>query len=327
KSWVKGDTLPVQVKKQIHKLAMIAARGGNFLLNIGPRSDGTVVPYEEAVLNEMGSWVRKNEEAIFGTETTPFMKSPWGECTRKPGKLFIHVANWPEDGHLEIPGLVSRVKKAYPLAHPEHTIEVMDLKNGKSLKLSEHWKDPYLTILVLEYDGDLNISDPVLKANDSGEVIIGNNDWIKHGKYGKVSYRSILKDSYRTVNIEIPRAGRYNVRAMYRMAYPQKRFILSAGDQVLSFELYNDRSGYHEKGEELFDGIESSKHKEGKAANGAISCLLGTMEFVEAGSYELMFDQGEVFEFKPTLEEFNRQDRKYMSMNIVLELLKFEPLD
>jgi len=295
KSWVKGDTLPVQVKKQIHKLSLIAARGGNFLLNIGPRSDGSVVPYEAEVLTEMGHWVKKNEEAIFGTETTPFKKSPWGECTVKPGKLYIHVSNWPEDGKLEIPGLVSGVKRAYPLAYPDQAIEVGDLEEGKSLSLKEQWRDPYLTILVLEYVDELVIEDPVLKADESGKIRIGENDWIKHGKYGKVSYRSILKDSYRTVSIDIPEPGKYSLNMSYRMKHDQKRFILSAGDQAISFDLYNNKTG-----------------------------MSSMMEFEEAGQYELLLEQGETFEFKPTLEEFNKQDRKYMSLGITLESLTFE---
>jgi hypothetical protein len=48
------------------------------------------------------------------------------------------------------------------------------------------------------------------------------------------------------------------------------------------------------------------------------------MEFEEAGQYELLLEQGETFEFKPTLEEFNKQDRKYMSLGITLENLTFE---
>jgi len=295
KSWVKGDTLPVQVKKQIHKLSLIAARGGNFLLNIGPRSDGTVVPYEAEVLTEMGHWVKKNEEAIFGAGTTPFVKSPWGECTVKPGKLYIHVSNWPEDGKLEIPGLVSGVKRAYPLAYPDQAIEVGDLEEGKSLVLQEQWRDPYLTILVLEHEEKLVIIDPVIKADESGKIRIVENDWIKHGKYGKVSYRSILKDSYRTVSINIPEPGKYSLNMSYRMKHDQKRFILSAGDQAISFDLYNNKTG-----------------------------MSSMMEFEEAGKYELLLEQGETFEFKPTLEEFNKQDRKYMSLGITLESLTFE---
>jgi alpha-L-fucosidase len=297
KSWVKGDTLPVQVKKQIHKLSLIAARGGNFLLNIGPRSDGTVVPYEVEVLTEMGHWVKKNEEAIFGTETTPFEKSPWGESTVKPGKLYIHVSNWPDNGRLEIPGLVSGIRRAYPLAYPDQAIEVVNLEEGKSLALQEQWKDPYLTILVIEYDDKLVIHNPVLKADESGEIRIGESDWIKHGKYGKVSYRSILKDAYRTVNIEVPEPGKYRLNLSYKMNHDQKRFILSAGNQAISFDLSNSKDA-----------------------------MSGIMEFEEAGKYELLLEQGETFEFKPTLEEFNKQDRKYMSLGITMESLTFEPV-
>ena len=41
---------------------------------------------------------------------------PWGRCTAKPGKLYLHVFDWPEDGRLEVPGIEQNVKKAYLLA-------------------------------------------------------------------------------------------------------------------------------------------------------------------------------------------------------------------
>ena len=51
----------------IDMLVRIVSRGGNLLLNIGPRADGTV-PYEQVKpLLETGEWLRVNGEAIYGT--------------------------------------------------------------------------------------------------------------------------------------------------------------------------------------------------------------------------------------------------------------------
>jgi len=244
----------------------------------------------------------------------------------KPGKLYIHVSNWPDNGRLEIPGLVSGIRRAYPLAYPDQAIEVVNLEEGKSLALQEQWKDPYLTILVLEYDDKLVIHNPVLKADESGEIRIGESDWIKHGKYGKVSYRSILKDAYRTVNIEVPEPGKYRLNLSYKMNHDQKRFILSAGNQAISFDLYNHKSADNQKARDQFDGNEAPEMEKDKSKNGGFTLMAGMMEFEEAGLYELLLEQGETFEFKPTLEEFNKQDRKYMSLGITMESLTFEPV-
>jgi alpha-L-fucosidase len=57
KSWVKGAPLNEQVRRQVRKLSSISSMGGNFLLNIGPKSDGNVVAYERQVLEGVGEWV------------------------------------------------------------------------------------------------------------------------------------------------------------------------------------------------------------------------------------------------------------------------------
>jgi alpha-L-fucosidase len=51
----------------IHNLIDIAAKGGNYLLNIGPKADGTIPPESVERLGEMGKWLKTNGEAIYST--------------------------------------------------------------------------------------------------------------------------------------------------------------------------------------------------------------------------------------------------------------------
>ena len=101
----------------IHKLADICAKGGNFLLNVGPTAEGEFPAPCVERLREMGRWLRANGEAIYGTSAGPFAHLSWGVATRKGDKLYLHVFDWPADGKLRVP-LKSKVRSATLLGEP-----------------------------------------------------------------------------------------------------------------------------------------------------------------------------------------------------------------
>lgn len=77
----------------IEKLVKIVSRGGNYLLNVGPRPDGRVPEKCVAVLDKVGEYVNENADALFGTRALPFYcyELDGIELTGKPNKLFLHV--------------------------------------------------------------------------------------------------------------------------------------------------------------------------------------------------------------------------------------------
>jgi alpha-L-fucosidase len=100
----------------IQLLAKAAARGGNLLMNVGPRGDGTIDPADVEILQGIGKWMSVNAESIKGTERTPLPVQAWGESTRKGNTLYLHVFNWPKDGKLIVGGLKSNVSSAFLLS-------------------------------------------------------------------------------------------------------------------------------------------------------------------------------------------------------------------
>ena len=99
--WKSGETL-------IRNLIDIAGKGGNYLLNIGPKADGGVPEESVRAMRDIGAWMKVNGEAIYGTGPCPFEKLDWGRCTAKrlPGggtRLYLHVFDWPPDGALVVP--------------------------------------------------------------------------------------------------------------------------------------------------------------------------------------------------------------------------------
>jgi alpha-L-fucosidase len=111
--WKSTETL-------IHNLVDIASKGGNFLLNVGPTSEGLIPGPSVERLKEVGAWMKVNGEAIYGTTKSPLAVKPdWGRVTAKGDILYLHVFDWPADGKLLVPGLKSKATEAKILATGE----------------------------------------------------------------------------------------------------------------------------------------------------------------------------------------------------------------
>ena len=96
----------------LRNLIDIASKGGNFLLNVGPDARGVIPAPEVSRLADLGAWLRRNGEGIYGTTASPYRRLPFdGRATVKGSSLFLHVFSWPSEG-LSLPGLRTKVKEA-----------------------------------------------------------------------------------------------------------------------------------------------------------------------------------------------------------------------
>lgn len=112
RSWQKRVPLEDKVHEQILRLVKVVSRGGNYLLNIGPKGDGSVVDYEAAVLRGTGEWVKKNSAAIYDTTPQPFRKLDFGYATVKGQHLYLFVEKMPADGRLRLLGMQNTIRHA-----------------------------------------------------------------------------------------------------------------------------------------------------------------------------------------------------------------------
>lgn len=108
----------------IEMTARCVSLGGNFVLNFGPKGDGAIRQEEIKLAEEIGDWMKINQEAIYNCEYAGFDKQDWGYFTRKTGtdKVYMVVFNVPLSGALRIktPQKVG-IKKAYMLADAQES--------------------------------------------------------------------------------------------------------------------------------------------------------------------------------------------------------------
>ena len=105
------DTKFKSVKDLVGYLVRAAGNGGNLLLNIGPRPDGTIQPEAVERLHGIGQWLATYGMSIYGTRAGPVSPREWGATTRRGDTVFVHVLQL-QDSVLSIPTLGARVVRA-----------------------------------------------------------------------------------------------------------------------------------------------------------------------------------------------------------------------
>lgn len=133
----------------IHYLVRAAGYSANFLLNVGPMPNGKIQPEFVTRLKEMGEWLAKNGDAIYGTRGGPVTPRGWGVTTRKGSSVFVHVLDWPASDMLWVP-LGAKVKSAKYFKDGSKA-EFLEVESGVLLKpIPPRVVDEYDTIVVLE---------------------------------------------------------------------------------------------------------------------------------------------------------------------------------
>ncbi len=145
-AWKSDETL-------IRNLIDIASKGGNYLLNIGPRGDGSMPAETIASFKAIGAWMKTNSASIYGTTASPFAKLDWGRCTRRGQMLYLHVFQWPTDGNLLVP-LKNTAARGSLLARPEQALYTVATPAGLLIQVPAQAPDAIATVIALDLDGE-----------------------------------------------------------------------------------------------------------------------------------------------------------------------------
>ena len=139
-------------KEILRRLINTVARGGTYMLNIGPRGDGSIPERATNTLRSAGEWIRRHPQVIYGAEASPWGRAlPWGDVTVQGNILMLSIFEWPPSGELCLPGLKTPIQSARLLGGGELTARV---SNGWTiLSLPPRPPEPLVSVIDLELEG------------------------------------------------------------------------------------------------------------------------------------------------------------------------------
>ena len=151
-----NDSWGFNIKDENHKslktlvqyLVKAAGYDANFLLNVGPMPNGEIQPEHKERLKQMGEWLAKNGETIYGTRGGPLTPRDWGVTTQKSDKVYVHVLDWTDES-LILPAWGKRVKAARVFGSKD-VVKFSQNEFGITIKIPASARNEIDTIIELE---------------------------------------------------------------------------------------------------------------------------------------------------------------------------------
>ena len=150
--------------------------GGNLLLDIGPREDGTIPDEQVAILKEFGRWIKKHKEAVYETRAGIPAEHFQGYSTLNKGGdvLYLYLPYRP-NGPIEVKGLMNKVNRVWVVGNGTMLPFKIHNKNYWSevpgnlyIDVPERVQDANITVLAILLDG------PIKLYRGVGQVITSN---------------------------------------------------------------------------------------------------------------------------------------------------------
>jgi alpha-L-fucosidase len=136
----------------IRNLVSCATGDGNLLLDVGPDASGIIPADQAGRLAEMGDWLRKYGESIYGTEGGPFRNGPWGGYTFKGNRVFLHLFD-TAPATIEMPVLTQKLVSSRCLTGGAIKVS---MKNGRlTVQSATDSRNSPDTIIELTFDQEV----------------------------------------------------------------------------------------------------------------------------------------------------------------------------
>lgn len=161
-------------KEILHRLVACVARGGTYMLNIGPRGDGSIPERAAGALREVGKWIHKYPQVVYATDASPWGHAlPWGDVTVKGEQLYLSVFDWPKSVKLFLPGLKTDIQSANLLAGKELIPVTHERSHGWTvINLPPLAPDSLVSVIEIELAGTPEVDTTIgLDPNIETEIL------------------------------------------------------------------------------------------------------------------------------------------------------------
>lgn len=243
RSWQKFTDLNSKIVEHLSRITQVITKGGNYLINIGPKGDGSIVDYERQVIQGIGKWATANADAIYGTRSFPIGDKFWGGFTYNPSNIFLHVTKVPDESNIVLYGINNPITSISTLLAPYTplTSTVSGATTTIEMGMINLTFNPS-TILRVQYTGDLDIIPGKLMypdANGSFNLSIhnANTTWAVDGSNYYTTVPSVISESWDLANAK---ESPYLIMLYYTQEEKNKQIRVRINDheEVLDLSKY-----------------------------------------------------------------------------------------
>ncbi|MCC6145286.1 MAG: alpha-L-fucosidase, partial [Candidatus Hydrogenedentes bacterium] len=217
-------------KEILRRLINTVARGGTYMLNVGPDANGVVPDRAAQALRAAGEWIARYPEVVYGAEASPWQHAlPWGDVTRKGNTLYLSVFEWPASGELCLPGLKTAVASARLLRDAESEVLSANTQDGWTrFQLPEAAPEALVSVIEVELEAAPEVDpafglDPEMETElfvDFAKVTSAKQDrvsWMeKFGEWKEIMRATAWeKDGKATWTVDVLEPGDYQADLTY----------------------------------------------------------------------------------------------------------------
>ena len=286
RSWQPIGNAKTKAVEHLGKMIKTVYLGGNYMLNIGPKGDGSIQDFEKQVIEYIGSWIDAgNAEAIYDTRPLPGGDKSWGGLTYNHGNIYAHVMSTPDEGKILLYGLNNIVTGAVGMVTPFTELGIS--KSGATytfdLGLAPLQFDPS-TSFKIQYEGDLDMVPARVTSTNTQNVYElnythANLGWSTDGSNYYATAPSLVSMSW---DISAPKEIPYDITLFYTQQEKDKVLNLKINEHIEQIDLSKYKTFRH--ADQSFAAIPSNIFTQGPYTGLNMASQIGALSWAVPGA-------------------------------------------